>query len=740
MLQNKQKSFGVSQIKILFIIIAVAFEIALFVYLSHVRDKQIEKSMSVYRTYHIVQPLRATKNFYREKAQSIFSLFIDKEEILSLLYQANQTEDADIRAKNRQILLEKLDDKYQRFKEVGIKQLHFHLEDTTSFLRFHKPSKFGDKLDDIRYSLVVANKEKRIVEGFEEGRIFNGYRFVFPLSYKGEHIGTVEVSVGFNALARVLHQNFNLQSYMILKDYVVKEKVFSQERRNYEQSLVSSHYYHEFNKYDSLSKLHFDDKTISKKSFEQILSKQYGTLDATLNENRFFQYYEEQDDFLYILSFVPIENIKGEYIGYIVLMDKDYEYLRIQKEYMYRIVLISLLGLMLLYFIYHLEHVNHKLAVSERRALEATKSKSEFLANMSHEIRTPLNAIFGYLNLLMKIKHGPKAEEYLRIVLSSSQTLLSVINDVLDFSKIESGKFTFEMHAFDTKQAFEQLHHMFLPAANEKNITLSLHYEGEVESYIESDETRLKQVISNLLSNAIKFTPENGTIEMRVSCENATLDVKIIDSGIGIEKEKQKNIFLKFEQADTSTTRKYGGTGLGLAISGFIIHELGGELSVESEPGQGSTFHFDIPVKVAVQPDDAQPLVENDKSACSFNGKILVVEDNKTNQMMMKIILNELGLEVDIANDGLEAIEFFKKNRYALILMDENMPNMNGIEASRKIIELQNSNDFDDVPIIALTADAVEGSREKFLQAGMKEYLTKPLSEEELIQVLKKFL
>ena len=729
-----------SQIKILFIFIAVAFVIILFVSLSYVRDEEIKKSMSTYQTYHITQPLRATTNFYRQKAQSIYSLFIDKEDILELMHTVNSTQDPTVREKERTRLFEKLKDKYDVFKKVGIKQLHFHLEDTTSFLRFHKPSKFGDKLHDIRYSLVVANKEKHFVEGFEEGRIFNGYRFVFPLAYQNEHIGTVEISVGFNAIAKDLHQEFNLQPYMVLRDDVVKEKVFSKEQRNYEKSFISSHYFHEFNKFDNISKLSFNEETISREEFKQTLLKQYGTLEERLDKNEFFQHYENHDQFSYILSFVPIQNIKGTYIGYIILMDKDFEYLRIHNEYFYRFILLSLLGLFLLYFIYHLEKVNHKLTASEKRALEATKSKSEFLANMSHEIRTPLNAIFGYLNLLKKMKHDPKVEKYLGVVLSSSQTLLSVINDILDFSKIESGKFSFEMSSFNTKKLFEELKQMFIPSANEKNIDLSLHYEGEIEPYVESDSTRLKQVICNLLSNAIKFTPEGGTIELRVRCRDGRLGVKVIDSGIGIIKEKQESIFLKFEQADTSTTRKFGGTGLGLAISNFIINNLGGELRVASELNKGSVFSFDIPVRISTQPDDERDHEELENDTEHFAGNVLLVEDNKTNQMMMRIILEELGLIIDVANDGLEAIKSCKKNHYDLILMDENMPNMNGIEACIEILKSQDSGECTNAIIVALTADAIEGSREKFLEAGMKDYLTKPLNEKELLRVLKKFL
>ena len=726
-----------TKVKLLFILIAIVIEILLFWYLNNLKEKDIALFKDTYKTYHVVQPLNATTGFYRKNADAIYKLFIDNDEILSIVDKASKSNDLKVQKKERKKLFDKLNDEYQVFKELGIKQLHFHFKDTTSFLRFHKPSKFGDNLSNIRYSLVLANKEKRFIEGYEEGRIFNGYRYVFPLSYKDEHIGTVEVSIGFNAIAKVLHHDFNLQPYMVLKDTVVKEKVFSKERRNYDESLICDKYFHEVNKYDNISKLDYNKESITQEIFENTLKKLKHKFDDELAKKKYFQYFDNYTNFSYIISFNPIQNIKGEHIGYVVLMDKNYDYIKIKNAFLYRLIFISFLLIIIISFIFHLEKFNLQLLKSEKKAQEATQAKSEFLANMSHEIRTPLNAIFGYLNLLKKMNHSEKIEKYLNTIFSSSQTLLSVINDILDFSKIESGKFSFEITSFNTKEVFEQLYQMFLPIANEKKISFSLNYDSEIDPYIQTDITRIKQVVSNLLSNAIKFTPEHGTIEIRVTCQENRLHVKVIDNGIGIKKHQQDSVFLKFEQADNSTTRKYGGTGLGLAISYFIIDNLDGELKVKSKEGEGSTFYFDIPVQ-SVSELPKQESIENLES--HFNGNILLVEDNKTNQMMMKIILEELGLDIEIANDGLEAVEAYKKGQYDLILMDENMPNMNGIEATKEILNLSDKESNFQIPIIALTADAIDGARERYLEAGMKDYLSKPLDEKDLIKVLNTYL
>ena len=724
-----------AKIKLIFIFIALCIEIVLYFTLEYLKAKDVEQFNSTYKAYHITQPLNATTGFYKKSAHAIYDLYIKNDDILSIIYKASKSTDLKVQEQERKKLWEKLKNEYQVFKKIGIKQLHFHFKDTTSFLRFHKPSKFGDDLTAIRHSLVLANKDKTFIEGFEEGRIFNGYRYVFPLTYKNEHIGTVEVSIGFKAIATILHNDFHLQPYMILKDDVVKEKVFSNERRNYNESLISSHYFHEVNKYDDISKSDFNENRISQTTFEKILKKYHNTFNTELEKNQYFQHFDNHSDFSYIISFYPIKNIEGHQIGYIVLMDKNYDYIKIEDEFLYRFISISLFFIILLSFIFHFKQLNLVLKESENKAKEATSAKSEFLANMSHEIRTPLNAIFGFLNLLKKMKHTPKAEQYLTITLSSSQTLLSIINDILDFSKIESGKFSFEMSPFKTKDLFEQVHQMFIPIANEKNINLTLNYNEDIEPYIETDITRIKQVITNLLSNAIKFTPDLGHIELNVSCNNSTLGVKVIDSGIGIPQDRLSSIFLKFEQADNSTTRKYGGTGLGLAISYFIIESLGAELKVESQLGKGSVFSFEIPVKTV---DKTVEDISIENIHNSFSGHVLLVEDNKTNQMMMKIILEELGLTIDIANDGAEGIEAYKKTNYDIIFMDENMPNVNGIEATKEILRLQDG--ANNTPIIALTADAVNDARERYVAVGMQDYLAKPLNEKELTRVLNTYL
>ena len=377
-----------------------------------------------------------------------------------------------------------------------------------------------------------------------------------------------------------------------------------------------------------------------------------------------------------------------------------------------------------------------QIANNERdKALKASQSKSEFLANMSHEIRTPLNTINGFIELLQEDEKDIKKQDYLNIVKNSSHNLLSIINDILDFSKIESGHLVIDTIDFDPKKEFDILVKTFEGKFLEKNIDFIISFEN-LPKTINGDILRIQQVITNLLSNAYKFTSKNKKVYLRISYQNSYLNVMVRDEGVGISTEYQKNIFETFSQEDSSTTRKYGGTGLGLSISYNLALLMNGTLRVESKINEGSTFYFSVPL------DSNNNQIEKEviREKCLFKGTVLLVEDNKANQMFMKVILKKFGLNFDIANNGLEAVVMFKERRYDLILMDENMPNMSGLEATQLILNYEKSEKLVHTPIIALTANSLVGDKARFLEAGMDEYLSKPLDKNTLQIFLEKYL
>jgi signal transduction histidine kinase/CheY-like chemotaxis protein len=377
----------------------------------------------------------------------------------------------------------------------------------------------------------------------------------------------------------------------------------------------------------------------------------------------------------------------------------------------------------------------------------ASRVKSDFLASMSHEIRTPLNAVLGFIEILQEKETDEEKLEYLKIVNSSGYNLLLIINDILDFSKIESHKLLIEYKKVNPYDKFIEISNQFKANAQNKNIKLETDISKELSKCIQLDILRVNQVISNLLSNAIKFTPHNGEVKLSISYEESinSLLICVEDNGIGIPKHKQKSIFNPFEQGDNSTTRKYGGTGLGLTISSKLVSLMGGELKLDSSRDIGSKFYFNIPLKSCKECDvpnfKSKKTVNNNeiKSFAKENISILIVEDNKANQMFMQVLMKNLALEYKIVNDGLEAVQIYKQEKFNLILMDENMPVMSGSEATKQIREFEKKNN-QYTPIVALTANALEGDRERFLDVGMDDYLSKPLKKTELIEVISKYI
>lgn len=376
-------------------------------------------------------------------------------------------------------------------------------------------------------------------------------------------------------------------------------------------------------------------------------------------------------------------------------------------------------------------------------AQNANRAKSEFLANMSHEIRTPMNAILGFVDQILKKEKDTSIIHQLQIVKNSGKTLLSIINDILDFTKIERGKMQLNPEPTEVSRIARESMSLFDEQMQSKAIVSKLVLAQDIPQYLFLDPTRIQQVIINLLGNAVKFTPKNGTITLEAGYDpdNKILSLYVSDSGVGIPKEHQQRIFNAFEQQDNSTTRKYGGTGLGLSISSRLISFMHGTIKVQSEPGKGSRFILSIPA-LECDASEEESVTQNDpkKITPKEANKILIVEDNKTNQLLVQLILDDNGFEYDIANDGNEAVQAYKKNLYSLILMDENMPNKNGIEATQEIRKLETEERFSKTPVIAVTANALVEDRQRFIDAGMDDYLSKPYNDEELLALIRKYL
>ncbi len=392
-----------------------------------------------------------------------------------------------------------------------------------------------------------------------------------------------------------------------------------------------------------------------------------------------------------------------------------------------------------------IEKSKEDLFKAKKVAEEATRAKSEFLSNMTHELRTPLNGVIGLSEIVLNEDLNENVRDMLENIKFSANHLSQVINEILDFSKIEAGKITFEDIQFDLPELVKNTHKNLSQSAKKKGVDFILDYDESIPQSLKGDPVKLNQILNNIVGNAVKFT-EHGYVKLTCklsyyneSKETVTIAFKVKDTGIGIKEDQINNIFGSFMQSDTTISRKFGGTGLGLTITKNFIELQGGSIKVESKYGKGSTFIFELPYK---HQKDAPVFKEksNPFENKSVDAHILVVDDVKINQLVVSKILSKWNCSVDIASSGKEALYLLKQKQYDLVLMDVQMPEMSGVEATRIIRTDEEFENVRKLPIIAFTANAFEESQKEIMDSGMDGFITKPVNPDKLFNEIKSII
>jgi signal transduction histidine kinase/CheY-like chemotaxis protein len=691
---------------------------------------------------------RASIETYRLDVETRFRTQLDRPEVLDLVARALDTPESDM-PPLRGRLFRLLFDMYEEMQRTDLRQFQFHLADDRALLRFHLPELAGDPLFAARPSLRIANTERRPVSGLEIGRTLPGFRYVFPLARAGRHLGSVELSLPFERIHQNLMHLLKDGDYaLLLRREGMEQRIAADHREKYAESPLHPGFW-------------VENPTISRVTRNFVQSTMVSDLNPVLRRNPDIQQRMSAGATFaepilhqgrgYVAAFLAVPDLTGRHIAYVVSYVSVPALTTLQqtktRSLMLAVLLLSAIVLAVWMLLRSREHLRGE--VVERKAAEAAAenanlAKSEFLANMSHEIRTPMNAIIGLSELGLGLPDlPPKLRDYLSKIQTSSKALLSLINDILDYSKIEANRLELETTVFRLEELLDNVADLFNVRAEQKGLELVFEIAPDVPPLLRGDALRLGQVLNNLVGNAVKFT-DVGHVHVKVTRLPSqtpegvvALHFSVRDTGIGMDESQRERLFQPFVQADGSITRRYGGTGLGLIICKRLIARMGGEIQLESAPEQGSCFAFTLEL-----PWVAGARIE--RSPENLRGlRVLVVDDLDISRLVLVEILRNWGFQVTQAANGVEALERLRQaaaaleTAYELILLDWKMPGMNGVEVAQAIQHMASNRLLPRLPVVMMvTAYSKEYLLNEARGVHIDTVLTKPVNASGLFDAI----